>query len=221
MKFDIKDSVLGKNATNPDKYDATLLFSILRSENRVHYNINDDKLPFVGFDVWNCYEVSFLLDNGLPVSRVLKLIYPADSKYLVESKSLKLYLNAFNMDNFGATVMIAENNFPDDQHGFACFDGTYLFEHADPKQGFHPDWNSYIFNYNRRGGARFLASSALFWLDKYHVDGLRVDAVASMLYLDYGRKEGEWMPNRSAARRIWRRSRFLKEFNEAVYHGAS
>lgn len=104
MTFDINDSILGKDTKTPEKYDVSLLFRIPRSENREHYNIQDKKLPFLGVDVWNCYEVSFLTNNGLPVSRVLKLIYSCDSKYLVESKSLKLYLNAFNMERFGKTV---------------------------------------------------------------------------------------------------------------------
>ncbi|MDP4239120.1 MAG: NADPH-dependent 7-cyano-7-deazaguanine reductase QueF [Bacteroidota bacterium] len=108
MDFNIKDSLLGKQASTPEKYDASLLFRIPRAENRVYYGIDDANLPFVGYDVWNCYEVSFLTANGLPVSRVLKLIYAADSKFLVESKSLKLYLNAFNMDSFGDTVEKAE-----------------------------------------------------------------------------------------------------------------
>ena len=108
MVFNINDSILGKEASTPKKYDASLLFRIPRSENRIHYNIDDTNLPFVGFDVWNCYEVSFLTDNGFPVSRVLKLIYSAQSEFLVESKSLKLYLNSFNMDRFGKTLKIAE-----------------------------------------------------------------------------------------------------------------
>jgi len=108
MTFDLNHSTLGKKISTPEKYDASLLFRIPRSENRVHYELNSANLPFVGFDVWNCYEVSFLTDNGLPVSRVLKLVYPADSEFLVESKSLKLYLNSFNMDCFGKTMMEAE-----------------------------------------------------------------------------------------------------------------
>lgn len=106
--FNLKDSILGKEASTPERYDASLLFRIPRAENRVHYEIDDANLPFVGYDVWNCYEVSFLTNHGLPVSRVLKLIYPAQSEYLVESKSLKLYLNSFNMDRFGITVLEAE-----------------------------------------------------------------------------------------------------------------
>lgn len=108
MQFNINDTILGKTASTPEHYDAQLLFRIPRSENREQYDISEADLPFVGFDVWNCYELSFLTDNGLPVSRVMKLIYPADSRYLVESKSLKLYLNAFNMDSFGKTIADAE-----------------------------------------------------------------------------------------------------------------
>lgn len=104
MNFDIKDSLLGKQASNPERYDASLLFSIPRAENRVHYGLDAKALPFTGVDVWNCYELSFLTDNGLPVSRVLKLIYAAESEFLVESKSLKLYLNSFNMEAFGKTI---------------------------------------------------------------------------------------------------------------------
>lgn len=108
MKFNIHDTILGKSASTAEKYDASLLFRIPRSENRVHYDLHDDKLPFVGYDVWNCYEVSFLTDNGLPVSRIMKLVYAADSQYLVESKSLKLYLNSLNMDCCGKTIKDAE-----------------------------------------------------------------------------------------------------------------
>ena len=104
MNFDIKDSLLGKQASNPERYDASLLFRIPRAENRVHYDLDSKALPFTGVDVWNCYELSFLTDNGLPVSRVLKLIYAAESEFLVESKSLKLYLNSFNMEAFGKTI---------------------------------------------------------------------------------------------------------------------
>ena len=104
MNFDIKDSLLGKQASNPERYDASLLFRIPRAENRMHYDLDAKALPFTGVDVWNCYELSFMTDNGLPVSRVLKLIYAAESEFLVESKSLKLYLNSFNMEAFGKTI---------------------------------------------------------------------------------------------------------------------
>ena len=94
-QFDIKDTILGKKVLNPEKYNQTLLFRIPRSENREVYGINGENLPFVGYDIWSCYELSFLTNNGLPVNRVLKMIYSANSQYLVESKSLKLYLWSF------------------------------------------------------------------------------------------------------------------------------
>ncbi|MFT3752090.1 MAG: NADPH-dependent 7-cyano-7-deazaguanine reductase QueF [Paludibacter sp.] len=106
--FNIHDTALGKNSSTPEKYDPSLLFRIPRSENRERYGIQNANLPFTGVDVWNCYEVSFLTANGLPVSRMMKLIYSCESDYLVESKSLKLYLNSFNMERFGKTVQESE-----------------------------------------------------------------------------------------------------------------
>ena len=108
IDFEIKDSSLGKKSDTPEKYEASLLFRIPRSENRVRYGIENHDLPFSGVDVWNCYEVSFLTANGLPVSRMMKLIYSCKSEFLIESKSLKLYLNSFNMERFGKTVKESE-----------------------------------------------------------------------------------------------------------------
>ncbi len=108
------------------------------------------------------------------------------------------------------------SHFPSDEHGLVYFDATYLFEHADPKRGFHPDWNSYIYNYGRNAVRAILISSAMFWLDRYHADGLRVDAVASMLYLDYGRKAGEWIPNEHGGNEDLDAVTFLRRLNESV-----
>lgn len=127
------------------------------------------------------------------------------------------FVDYLHQNGIGVILDWVPSHFPSDGHGLTYFDGTCLYEHVDPRQGFHPDWKSYIFNYGRNEVKNFLISSALFWLDKYHVDGLRVDAVASMLYLDYSREEGEWVPNEYGGRENLEAVQFIKRFNEAVY----
>jgi len=132
-------------------------------------------------------------------------------------QGLMALIDHLHRNNIGVILDWVPSHFPNDEHGPGYFDGTHLFEHADPKLGIHPDWNSYIFNYSRNEVRSFLLSSALFWLDRYHVDGLRVDAVASMLYLDYSRKPGEWIPNKYGGRENLDAISFLRQLNKTVY----
>ncbi len=137
---------------------------------------------------------------------------PQDFMYLVD------YLHQHGI---GVILDWVPSHFPTDEHGLGFFDGTHLYEHADPQTGFHPEWSSFIFNYGRNEVRNFLISNALFWLRYYHADGLRVDAVASMLYLDYARKSGEWIPNRYGGRENLEAIDFLRRFNEEVYKNHS
>ncbi len=133
---------------------------------------------------------------------------PGDFQYLVDR---------FHQEGIGVLVDWVPSHFPGDDHGLYRFDGTALYEHEDDKEGFHPDWESYIFNYGRNEVRSFLISSAHCWLDRFHLDGLRVDAVASMLYRDYSRKEGEWVPNIHGGRENLEAISFLKDLNLSVY----
>lgn len=133
---------------------------------------------------------------------------PQDLKYLID------YLHRTGI---GVILDWVPSHFPSDEIGLAYFDGTHLYEHADVRRGFHPDWKSLIFNHDRAEVRSFLISSAIYWLKEYHIDGLRVDAVASMLYLDYSRKEGEWVPNQYGGREDLEAISFIRRFNEMVY----
>ncbi len=133
---------------------------------------------------------------------------PQDFMYLVDQ---------LHQRGIGVILDWVPSHFPNDEHGLAYFDGTHLYEHADPRKGFHPEWKSSIFNYDRNEVRAFLISNAIFWLDRYHADGLRMDAVASMLYLDYSRKQGEWIPNQFGGRENLGAVSFLKMVNQEAY----
>jgi 1,4-alpha-glucan branching enzyme len=132
-------------------------------------------------------------------------------------QDLMFLINELHRNDIGVILDWVPSHFPGDANGLHKFDGSYLYEHEDPRKGFHPDWKSYIFNYGRNEVKSFLISNAMFWLDRYHVDGLRVDAVTSMLHLDYSRNEGEWEPNILGGNVNLEAKIFLQEFNTAVY----
>jgi 1,4-alpha-glucan branching enzyme len=142
--------------------------------------------------------------------------FAATSRY-GSPQDLMYLIDTLHQNGIGVILDWVPSHFPGDGHGLAYFDGTHLYEHQDPRKGFHPDWKSYIFNYGRNEVKGFLISSAVFWLDKYHVDGLRVDGVASMLYLDYSREEGQWIPNEHGGRDNIDAIHFIRQLNETVY----
>jgi 1,4-alpha-glucan branching enzyme len=127
------------------------------------------------------------------------------------------FVDAAHAAGIGVILDWVPAHFPTDEHGLARFDGTALYEHEDPRQGYHPDWNTAIYNFGRREVSSYLVNNALFWLERYHVDGLRVDAVASMLYLDYSRREGEWIPNKHGGRENLEAIGFLQRMNQETY----
>ena len=143
----------------------------------------------------------------------------APSARFGEPEGFARFVDGAHRAGLGVIIDWVPAHFPVDAHGLAMFDGTALYEHADPRKGFHPDWQTAIYNFGRREVSSYLVNNALYWAEKYHVDGLRVDAVASMLYLDYSRKAGEWIPNEQGGRENLEAVRFLRQMNRALYGG--
>ncbi|WP_339761332.1 1,4-alpha-glucan branching protein GlgB [uncultured Hoeflea sp.] len=180
--------------------------------------MGDELIPY-------CIEMGFTHIEFLPVSE-----HPYDPSWgyqttglyapsarFGEPEGFARFVDGAHQVGLGVILDWVPAHFPTDAHGLSQFDGTALYEHADPRQGFHPDWNTAIYNFGRREVSSFLVNNALFWAETYHIDGLRVDAVASMLYLDYSRKEGEWIPNKDGGRENLDAVEFLKDMNKAAY----
>jgi 1,4-alpha-glucan branching enzyme len=192
-----------------------------RDENNHYLNyrtIADKLIPYtlaMGFTHIQLMPVSEFPFDGSWGYQPVGLFAP--SSRFGNAEDFQYFVDQCHQANLGLLIDWVPGHFPSDEHGLAQFDGSHLFEHADPRQGYHPDWNTLIYNYGRVEVANFLRASALHWLDTYHVDGIRVDAVASMLYLDYSRKEGEWIPNKHGGRENLEAVDFLQRFNEELY----
>src|SRR6185295_19247385 len=174
---------------------------------------------FLSYDEIADQLIPYVVDLGFTHIELLPITeHPFDASWGYQPTGLFAATARFGSpDGFARFVDWVPAHFPTDPHGLARFDGTALYEHEDPRRGFHPDWNTAIYNFGRKEVAEFLVNSALFWLERFHIDGLRVDAVASMLYLDYSRKKGEWLPNKEGGNENLEAVAFIRRTNQATY----
>jgi len=206
--FSVYEMHIGSWMRDPERPDAFLTYR----------QVADRLVPYVKDMGFTHVEFMPLAEHPFHLSWGYQLTgYFAASARYGSPQDLMYLIEQLHNNDIAVILDWVPSHFPGDGHGLWRFDGTALYEHEDSRKGFHPDWKSYIFNYGRNEVRSFLISNALFWLDRYHIDGLRVDAVASMLYLDYSRNEGEWIPNEHGGRENLEAVAFLKEFNEAVY----
>jgi len=206
--YSVYEMHIGSWARNPESPDEFLTYRQL-ADKLVPYV---KEMGFTHVEFMPIMEHPYYPSWGYQISG----FYAAASRYGAP-KDLMYLVEELHKGGIGVILDWVPSHFPGDAHALYKFDGTHLYEHEDLRKGFHPDWKSYIFNYGRNEVRAFLISNALFWLDRYHVDGLRVDAVASMLYLDYSRNHGEWEPNIYGGNENLEAISLLKEFNEAVY----
>ena len=225
MKFDWKDFEWMQKRESLQKLDKPM--SIYEVHLASWRRKPEDNNRSLSYDELAHELVTYVKDNGFTHVEFMPIMehpfggswgyqitgYFSPSRRFGDPQALMYLIDRMHQAGIGVILDWVPSHFPSDEHGLSYFDGTHLYEHEDPKQGFHPDWNSYIFNYGRNEVRSFLISNAMFWLDKFHIDGLRVDAVASMIYLDYSRKAGEWIPNQYGGRENLEALSLMRDLN--------